>query len=253
MLRTVCATAVVLLLAGTASLTVPAFAQVTPAAIAQADSLREAADFSAARALLERLRADDAGAAVAWRLSRTYADLGEMTEAREARLNLYRKAQATAEAAVTADPKDDEAHLALAIAAGRVALESDTRTKIELSRTVKAHVDRALTLNPQHPAALHVRGRWNYGVADLGFMERAVVRVVYGGLPEASFEAAAQDFERAIRLEQLPVHYLELGRTYLRLGRDAEARRALERVLALPERSPDDVRHRRDARALLGN
>ena len=52
-------------------------------------------------------------------------------------------------------------------------------------------------LDPENEMAYHVRGRWHYGVADLNWIERAVVKTVYGGLPDASFEQAARDLEKA--------------------------------------------------------
>ncbi len=66
--------------------------------------------------------------------------------------------------------------------------------------------------------------------------------------------AATAAFLRAIELEPHYLnHHLELGRTYLQLKRRDEARRELERVLALPPTSnPRDPHFQQQARELLG-
>ena len=171
------------------------------------DSLRDAGAYQEALAALEALRQEHPReAGVLWRMGQTYVDLGEAA-AGDRQAELYAQAVDVAEAAVEADPQSSMTHTTLAVAAGRVALNSDTRRKVELSRTVKEHVDRALELDPENEMAYHVRGRWNYGVSDLNWIERAVVKTVYGGLPEASFEQAT---DRAAARETLDALYRKL-------------------------------------------
>ncbi len=221
-------------------------------ALAEVDRLREQGDFRQALATLNGLREEHPNrAGVLWRLSRTKVDLGEQMEREDEQERFYREALADAEAAVAADSTSAQAYLAAAIAAGRVGLISGTREKVELSREVKEYVDRAIELNPEMPAAYHVRGRWNYEVASLGFFERAVVRTVYGGLPDASYEAAVKNFQVSIELDERVVDRLELGRTYLAMGREEQARAQFERGLELPNVDPDDPAYKEEARRLL--
>jgi tetratricopeptide (TPR) repeat protein len=216
------------------------------------DQQREAGDFRTALATLNGLREEhpnDAG--VLWRLSRTKVDLGEQRTRDDERAQFYREALAHAETAVQADSTNARTHLAGAIAAGRVGLISGTREKVQMSRAVKEYVDRAIELNPDLPAAYHVRARWHYEVASLGFFSRTIVRAVYGGLPDASYEAAVENFERSIALDDRVVDRLELGRTYLAMDQEAEARAQLETALTLPNKDPDDPQYKDEARELL--
>jgi Flp pilus assembly protein TadD len=66
-------------------------------------------------------------------------------------------------------------------------------------------------------------------------------------------ENALHDFQKAAELEPTTVLlWLELGRTYSELGRRAEARAALEKVIALPPTSgPRDAVYQSDARTML--
>jgi tetratricopeptide (TPR) repeat protein len=220
--------------------------------LATVDSLRDAGAFVAARDTLEALRTRRGDTApVLWRLAVTRVDLGERAEDDERAESLYRQGLGTARAAVEADDQSALAHLAVAIAAGRVSEVVGTRERVELSRTVKAEAKRALALDATLDGAHHVLGRWHYEVADLGFFERTVVKAVYGGLPDASFEQAAEHFLDAIRQEQAVRHFFHLGRTYLKMDREDKARAALEEALALPNEDPDDPELKRKARRLL--
>ena len=232
-----------------------AYAQSSPSPpLAEVDRMLDEGRFQAALHRLEELHQATPGEAdILWRMSRAKVDIGEQANDEDEQAVHYRAAWADADAAVEADPRNAQAHLARAIAAGRVGLISDTREKIELSREVKESVDRAIELDPENATAYHVRGRWNYEVADLGFFARAIVKVVYGGLPDASFEQAAADFRRAIELEDQVIHHLELGKTYRKLGREDEARKELEYALGLPDADPDDPGHKEEAREILSD
>lgn len=222
------------------------------AALAEVDSLREAGAFRDAFGQLNTLRnehPDHAG--VLYRLAFTRVDIGEQADSDRQRETLYSEALDDAEAALQADTSSANAHLAMAIAQGRVALSAGTKEKIGRSRAVKQHADRAIEINPDLAAAYHVRARWNREVADLGFFSRAIVKTVYGGLPEASFEQAVEDFKTAIQKEDKIVHHLELARTYMKMDRESDARSELQKVLAMDASDPDDPMHKRDARKLL--
>ena len=228
-------------------------AQQVTGALEDIDRLREEGRYVEALEALEALAAEAPdNAEVLWRRSRTRVDIGEGAGDEDVQKTHYRAALSDADAAVAADTQNVEAHLARAIAAGRLALISGIRERIELSRDLKESIDRAIALDPHNGAAYHVRARWHYEGASLGLLERTIVKAVYGGLPEASYEQAVKDFQRAIAIDSsILVNYLELGKTYLKLGRQDEAQQVLARVLALPTQHPDDPEHKQEAHRLL--
>ena len=143
-------------------------------------------------------------------------------------------------------PDSARGHLELAVALGRQALREGPRTRLALSREIKAETDRAIAQDPGLGRAYHVRAMWNRKIAGLNFFERNIARAVLGGVPRgASMDNAVSDFQKAIELEPDYVnHHLELGRTFLELNRKADARRELERVVVLPPTSsPRDSRY----------
>lgn len=221
-------------------------------ALTAVDSLRDAGAFRDAFARLSSLKNDHPGNAnVLYRLALTRVDMGEQLDSESQRTGYYKDALTDAKAAVEADSVNAYAHLSRAVAEGRVALTAGTKEKIRRSRAVKHHTDRAIELDADLAAAYHVRARWNREVADLGFFERTIVKTVYGGLPEASFEQAVSDFQTAIELEDKIVHRLELARTYEKMDQEAKARQELQLVLDMPPTDPDDPRHKEEARELM--
>jgi tetratricopeptide (TPR) repeat protein len=154
--------------------------------------------------------------------------------------------------AVALNPDNAENVLSLAVCHGTLAVYSDTRTKIKYSRLVKEEAERALAINPDYDWGHHLLGRWHYEVATLGATTRFFVRVIYGGLPDASVEKAIEHLERAVALApQVSPHHLELGFAYLAADRPADARAAFNRGLALPSTGKHDEAAKTRAREAL--
>jgi tetratricopeptide (TPR) repeat protein len=221
-------------------------------ALARVDSVRTDGRFQEALSQLSRLRderGDEVG--ILWRMSLIQVDLAKTLDGKDARKPHYQKALTLANAALAADTTNAHAHLAKAVAEGRIALDAGTQERVRRSRAVKKHADRAIELDSTLDGAYHTRARWNRGVADLGFFSRAIVKTVYGGLPEASFEQAVRDFKRAIELHNERFHHLELAKTYLKMDREEDARRELKTVLGLPAKDPFDDRYKKEAQKLL--
>ncbi|HTR97292.1 MAG TPA: hypothetical protein VMH61_05275 [Candidatus Acidoferrales bacterium] len=187
------------------------------------------------------------------RLARAESELAELQKGDEQRRT---RAEAVEHArdALKAAPDSSGGHLWLAVALGRQALSEGPKTKLALSREIKSEVDRALAIDPQLGRAWHVLGIWNEKLASLNFMERMAANTVLGGVPPgASMDNAESAFRKAIELEPDYVnHRLEYGRLLHDLHRDADARRELEKALALPPTSDAlDVRYQSEARTLL--
>lgn len=151
-------------------------------------------------------------------------------------------ALAYAQRAVTLAPKMCDAHLAVAICYGRLLDLVPARTRVEYSRFVKQEAETAVKLDPKSDYAWHMLGRWHQAVATMSGVTKALVRIVYGGLPDASLDEAAKCFQKAIDLKRDRLcHHIELGRTLAALKKKDEARTSLERGLAMPNRERDDA------------
>lgn len=221
--------------------------------LAAADQHERAGNTRAAlEAFLEadKLRPDRAEILVS--IARQYGDLmtelkddRRRREAAEASLRYSRRALALA-------PGESDPHLAVAISLGKKMEFMGNRQTVEASREIKQHAERALALNPRSDYAHHMLGRWHQGLAGVGGAKRAIARIIYGGLPQASYEEALRHFERAraLRPGRL-LHEIEYGRTLAMLDRKNEARNVLNRALAAPARDKDDDEAKQRARETL--
>lgn len=120
---------------------------------------------------------------------------------------------------------------------------------VGMAKESREAFERALSLDPNHIGALIGLAVWHREAANLPAPLRLAARLV---LPVASNEEAVEFLNRAIRIEPdgIPQH-LELGRTYLAMGRGVHASPELETVLGLPERDHLDRGRKEEASRLL--
>ena len=186
------------------------------------------------------------------KIAQQLSDLGLEATSDDERKARAEQALAYAQRAVALAPDNAVNVLSLAICYGKMGVYGDTRAKLDYSRRVKTEAERAVALDPNYDWAHHVLGRWHYEVADLGATKRFFVRMIYGGLPTASFEEAIRFLERAVELAPNRVpHHLELGFAYLAAGREADARASFARGLALPSAELYDESSKQRARETL--
>src|SRR6266576_1777060 len=186
------------------------------------------------------------------RIAREYRHLmSDATNASE-KLQLGNTAVAHAQRAVTLAPNDPEPQLALAISYGKMLPLVGTKQRIAHSRLIKIAVDKVIALDPTNDLAWHVLGRWYRALADVGTVKRVFAQVAYGELPPAKYEDAELCFEKAIALNtNRLMHYIELGRTYAQMGRDADARKFITKGLAMSDTEKDDPETKNLGRQIL--
>lgn len=198
----------------------------------------------------EKLKPDDASLMV--KIARQYVYRMADLRAKAGKLASGRIALSYAERAVTLAPDECDSHLALAICLGKLTPFLGNKENVEASRRIKTAAETAVKLEPKNDFAWHFLGRWHQELAQIGGVTRALVLVVYGGLPAASNEEAVRCFMKAIALRpDRLIHHIELGRTYAAMGRKEDAIKALQMGLALPDVDHDDPETRRRGKSAL--
>jgi tetratricopeptide (TPR) repeat protein len=114
--------------------------------------------------------------------------------------DLAERALVCSEQAVRAGSNNATAHACLAVCYAKNSAFADLQTRLNYSRLIKQEAEEAIALDPRQDVAYYLLGRWNFGVANVGLLSRAFVKVVYGGLPRASNADAIADFKKAIEL-----------------------------------------------------
>jgi len=186
------------------------------------------------------------------RIARQYRHLVSETAKRAEKLRLGGMAVDYAKRAVALAPNDSEAHLALAIGTGKLLPLQSSKEQVANSSIIKNAADKAIALDPASDLAWQVLGRWYLNLAEVGSMKRALAQIAYGKLPAARYEDAERCFLKAIELNpNRLMHYIELGRTYSNMGREAEARKFITKGLAMPDTEKDDPETKQRGREIL--
>ena len=208
----------------------------------------------ALESFLKAYEMDNNNFEVAWRLSRTYADLGEKApkKPKEDKKALYEKGVEYGQKAVNLNPDHAEGHLRLAISTGRLALFHGGKTKIRMSKAVKAQIDTVKMLDPDHFLAYYVIGRWHREISGLSFILKAAAKIIYGGVPKASKEEAIANFEKTVELNPTFIEgNVALADMYIKKKRYEEARMLLQRAIDSPKTYMNDDDFKKQAEETL--
>ena len=185
-------------------------------------------------------------------IAREYRHLMSDATKPEEKLQFGNTALDYAQRAVALAPDDTEAQLAVAISYGKLLPLQGSKQQFTNSRLIKAAADKVIALDPNNDLAWHVLGRWYLNLADVGTVKRALAQVAYGKLPAAKYEDAVRCFEKAIELNpNRLMHYIEIGRTYIQMGKGEDARRFITKGLSMPETEKDDPETKNLGRQLL--
>jgi len=225
-----------------------------PEAIAAGDQAYAAARLEEARAAyLEAVKMAPTNVTALCRASRACSELGETQKGDTQRMT-WAEAVQHARDAVRAAGDSAAPHVWLAVALGRQAQREGAKTKLALSKEIKAEADRAIALDPGIGRAWHVIAMWNAKISGMNSMERMAANTVLGGVPKgASRENAERAFQKAIELEPTYInHRVEYGRLLKDMKRHADARLELQKAISLPPTSSAlDARYQSEARQLL--
>lgn len=186
------------------------------------------------------------------KIAKQYGESMTGMKSADAKRKAGETALAYAQRAVKQAPKMADAHLAVAICYGRLLELVPARQKVAYSKLVRQGAEKAVQIDPRSDYAWHMLGRWHQAVATMDGFTKAIVKIIYGGLPDASLDEAVKCFEKARQLKaDRLAHTVELGRTYAMMDRKDEARKYLDQGLAMQNKERDDPDTKARGRASL--
>ncbi|MDH5670072.1 MAG: tetratricopeptide repeat protein [Nitrospira sp.] len=175
------------------------------------------------------------------RLADVYLDLGDDPAGEQsARKAFYDEGAQAAKQAIDLQEQNADAHYLYAANLGSGAQLTGLMASAFTVKELKQHVDRALLLNPNHAAALHMKG-----------MMLEELPWVLGG----DADGALAHLKRAVAVKPDYVHArLDLAKVYLKRKDQAAAQKELDAILSRPlnpTASAGERRHREEAQRLL--
>jgi tetratricopeptide (TPR) repeat protein len=151
------------------------------------------------------------------------------------------------------DSSDADAAFVMGLVSGKMTdVETDNKKRMGYARDIKYYADKAVAINPDHAKGNFLLGRWHYEMSSLSGLKKAAVKVLYGGLPDASFEEAIRYMEKCKKLEPyFANNYLFLAKAYKENHQPAPAIEVLNKLVKLPTRTSDDVAIKAEGAKLL--
>lgn len=179
--------------------------------------------------------------------------IGNRQTDKKARLDYYQQAKDFADKALGTDANSADANYVRALAASRLAeVEAENKQLVADVRDVKTYADKALAINANHAKANYVLGKWNFQMLTLGWTKKATLKVLFGGMPEATIENAIKYMEKCRSIEPYFVaNFLELAKAYKFDNQPAKAIEVLSQLVKLPTRTPDDVALKAEGKKML--
>lgn len=186
------------------------------------------------------------------KVSELYSLTGKRQATKEKQKEYYAAALKYAKQAYATNPTSADACFVMSVAMGRLAMMASGQEKIDAVKAIKSYAEKAVIYDPGNFKGYHVLGKWHYEVSDLNSLERWLVKVTYGALPDASLSKSIAYYEKSMQLNgAILINYLELAKAYHRNDEEKKAIATLEAMGRLPNSSGDDATIRAEAKKLL--
>jgi hypothetical protein len=190
--------------------------------------------------------------AMANSLASLYREVGVIAADKTKKIDAFKKGMAIAEAVIKMNPKNGRAHFAYAANAGRMAQFMGGKDKVNYAKTIKEHGELALKYEPNYAGTYNMMAIWHFEVVTLSPVLKAAVKVLFGGMPDASLAQAETYIKKAIELEpNVGVHRFEYAKILLELGSKNDAKDQLIVIKKCKIRMPSDKLFAAEAMKLL--
>uniref|UniRef100_A0A336MV80 Regulator of microtubule dynamics protein 1 n=1 Tax=Culicoides sonorensis TaxID=179676 RepID=A0A336MV80_CULSO len=188
---------------------------------------------------------------IQWRLARALYSLSKTDESKKK--ELVDEAFNYAKRALELNENHFAAHKWYAVLLDTKSGLEGTKQRVQSLENFQKHLQRALELNPQDATTWYILGEYYYGLADLNWMTRKVVQVVFANPPSATFEQALECYEKAenISPDFYSLNKLSLGKTFLQLNNKEKAKEFLTKASNVDVLNEDDKKCKEEALKLL--
>jgi tetratricopeptide (TPR) repeat protein len=179
--------------------------------------------------------------------------IGSRQKEKKARKPYYETAKVYASKALALSPNNADVNYVMSIVSGKMTeVETENKKIIEYVKDIRNYADKALSINPKHAKATYALGKWNFEIVQLSWVKKMAVKAFFGGMEDAKIEDAIKYMEKARALDQYYViNYLDLAKAYKYDNKPAKAIEVLQKMVKLPNRTPDDANYKAEGKKLL--
>lgn len=165
----------------------------------------------------------------------------------------YNAALTFAQKAYSADSNTAEANYAMALVSSKLMeIAEENKQVFALARQTKLYIDKALSYNAGHAKANYVMGKWQYDMLNISWVKKAAAKTIKGGLPKGDIDSAIYYMEQCRKLDMYFVrNYLDLAKAYHYKNRPALELEVLNKLIKLPNRTPDDAALKEEGKKML--
>lgn len=219
----------------------------------EADLLYKQNKFRDVYELLKNFK-DSENVELLWRLSRVAYNISqEQATSAEEKKRLVHEAFEIISRALKLNEHHFATHKWMSILLDAKSSYDGIKARISNLETVKGHLMRASELNHNDATTLYMIGLWCYEIADMPWYQRKIASTIFAKPPDSTYEEALTYFTKAEEVE--PRFYgqnlLMLGKTYLKLNDEENARFYLYLASTYPANTDDDLIAKRTATELL--
>jgi hypothetical protein len=181
--------------------------------------------------------------------------IGERQKDKKAKSNYFQAAAGYADSAYEKDASNADACYAMALVAGKMTeVEDDNKKLIEDVKQIKVYADKSLAINPNHPKANYILGKWHFELIRLSWLKRTAVKAFYGGIPDTQIDSAAIFMERSRSIDPyFALAYLDLAKVYRYDHQPGKAIEVLNKLVRLPNRTFDDATIKEKGKQMLSS
>ncbi|XP_055921468.1 regulator of microtubule dynamics protein 1-like isoform X2 [Eupeodes corollae] len=190
---------------------------------------------------------------IQWRKARATFSVAKATKDKSEKEKLIKNSHELIKAAVAADPVNFAAHKWMAIIMDAAAELQGIKARILQLDNIKFHMSEAVRLNPEDPTSWHLIGAYEYGLAELSWIQRKLVSTIFASPPTGSFEKALESFQKAESLKEgfYSNNWLMIAKCYMALKQNDKAKGFLEKAANCAVLNEDDKKCKEEAVALL--
>lgn len=141
---------------------------------------------------------------------------------------------------------------AKALYLGRLVEVVPVKEKARLTKEINVLLDTALEIDPQHVKAIYTLANWNEEVASLNPAIKSAMKLIFGGLPDASKENAIELYQKARKLNPgFIANNYKLALLLKKMSKPSQAMEILQAQMGLPTKTKEELDIKNKSRDLL--